>query len=127
MRSTHRLGWACSGAVVLALAACEHHHHQTEQVYSEPQVAYVEVPQAPPAPIVEPRPYPPGPGYIWVDGYWAWSGDRYVWERGRWAVPPRGYSAWAGPRYERYGHGYRYAPGHWSQQPRRDDRDRDRD
>ena len=23
------------------------------------------------------------PGYLWVPGYWTWSGDRYVWKSGR--------------------------------------------
>ena len=23
------------------------------------------------------------PGYVWAPGYWAWSGERHVWVRGR--------------------------------------------
>jgi hypothetical protein len=59
----------------------------------------------------------PGPGYTWVDGYWAWQGGRNVWIAGFWQAPyvstyrvaPR----YIAPRYE-YG---RFD---------RDDHDRDR-
>lgn len=122
MKIVQMLGWACSGVVLLAMTGC--FYQQPQPVYDP---GYVEVPEAPPATVyVEPRPYPPGPGYIWVDGYWAWGGGRYFWERGHWAVPPRGYSGWVGPHYERYGHGYRYAPGHWSQERRGNGHDYDR-
>jgi WXXGXW repeat (2 copies) len=30
----------------------------------------------------------PGPGYIWVDGFWEYVGPRRVWRPGYWA-PPR--------------------------------------
>ena len=53
------------------------------------------------------RPAYPGPGYIWVDGYWARSYGRNVWVAGYWTRPAA--------RYER-----RY-------DERRFDRDRDRD
>ena len=126
MRSIQTLRWASSGAVVLmTMAGC--HHDRPERVYVEPQPEYVEVAQAPPTVIVEPRPYAPGPGYMWIDGYWGWGGDRYVWERGHWAAPPRGYSVWVGPRYDRYGRGYRYAPGHWSRERGRYEHERDRE
>jgi len=26
----------------------------------------------------------PRPGYVWVDGYWHWTGVRYAWVAGRW-------------------------------------------
>jgi hypothetical protein len=29
---------------------------------------------APPAPVVETVPAPPGPGYVWQPGYWSWNG-----------------------------------------------------
>lgn len=43
-----------------------------------------------PPPRVEYRGYPPAPDYIWIDGYWSWSGHRHDWVPGRWA-PPRTY------------------------------------
>ena len=37
---------------------------------------------APPAPQVETIPVLPS-GQVWAPGYWSWSGDSYVWVRGR--------------------------------------------
>jgi len=37
-----------------------------------------------PAPVVAARPACPGPGYTWVDGYYASNG---VWSAGYWAPP----------------------------------------
>ena len=89
---------------------------RTETVYVEraPEATYVIVTEAPPAPrIVERRPPPPAREYVWVDGYYAWSGREYVWQAGNWAMPPRGFTLWIGPRYDREDRGYRYTPGHW--------------
>ena len=54
----------------------------------------VEPPQLP----VYDQPVIPGPGYIWVPGYWAWSDDvgGYYWVRGRGYC--RRKSAYCGPR-----------------------------
>lgn len=40
-----------------------------------------------PPPRVEYRGYPPAPSYIWIDGYWDWTGHRHEWRPGRWAPP----------------------------------------
>jgi len=50
--------------------------------------AYVEVDRAPPPPRAEVIPYRPGPGHVWVPGYWYWTGSRYIWHAGYWSVPP---------------------------------------
>ncbi len=42
---------------------------------------------APPAPQVEVVGAAPGPGYLWVGGYWNWVGGRHVWVPGRWEAP----------------------------------------
>jgi hypothetical protein len=77
-----------------------------------PRVAVV-VP-APPAPyVVGAVGYAPGPGYVWVDGFWNLNGGRWVWANGRWAVPPRGHAVWVADRWERHGNGWRYRRGHW--------------
>src|SRR5579871_6259819 len=49
----------------------------------------------PPPPVVNSRPPCPGPGYTWVDGYWANGG----WIAGYWAPP---YNPYVAPGY--YGH-----------------------
>jgi hypothetical protein len=92
---------------------------RSEPVYvAQPQ--YVEQPQyvivreAPPPVIVERRPSMPGPGYVWIDGYQHWNGQRYEWHRGEWTRPPRERAVWVAPRYEKHEQGgYRYVPGQW--------------
>jgi WXXGXW repeat (2 copies) len=69
---------------------------------------------APPAPyVVGAVGYAPGPGYVWVDGFWDLRGGRWAWVNGRWAVPPRGHAVWDRDRWERHGNGWRYHRGHW--------------
>lgn len=51
----------------------------------------------PPAPIVEHYGVA-RPGYVWVPGYWNWTGYRYAWTGGYWG-PVRV--------------GYHYAPARW--------------
>jgi WXXGXW repeat (2 copies) len=44
---------------------------------------------SPPPPFRYEAPPPiPGPGYIWVDGYWVPEGGRGVWKHGAWVRPP---------------------------------------
>jgi hypothetical protein len=47
-----------------------------------------------PAPVAVVRPVCPGPGYTWVDGYYA---PNHVWVGGYWAAP----AVRVAPRYER--------------------------
>ena len=63
----------------------------------------------PPPPPVYYAPPVPGPGYVWVDGYWYPSGPRYAWSPGYWGRPPYPRAYWVGPRY----HGNRYYRGYW--------------
>src|SRR5208283_4213754 len=49
-------------------------------VYTEPQE--VVVTELPPAPVAEYVGAAPGPGFIWIGGYYHWSGVRWVWFRG---------------------------------------------
>ncbi|HEV2687507.1 MAG TPA: hypothetical protein VGV35_03105 [Bryobacteraceae bacterium] len=57
--------------------------------------------------------YAPGPGYVWVDGFWDLRGSRWVWAGGRWARPPRGRSVWVRSRWEPYRRSYRFHQGYW--------------
>lgn len=77
------------------------------------------------------------PGYVWVDGHWAWTARGWVWQPGYWVAERPGFVfvdgywwwgtggwMWIGPRWvhERPGHhwvrgGYhdgRYVPGRWA-------------
>jgi hypothetical protein len=55
----------------------------------------------------------PGPGYVWINGYWSYRGNAYVWTPGRWERPPRGKHHWEDGRWERHGDGYRWREGRW--------------
>ncbi|HEV8258989.1 MAG TPA: YXWGXW repeat-containing protein [Casimicrobiaceae bacterium] len=73
----------------------------------------VSVAIAPPAIPVYEQPLIPGPGYIWVPGYWAWGFDGYYWVPGTWVLAPYVGALWT-PGYWGWDGGY-YAwyPGYW--------------
>jgi hypothetical protein len=56
------------------------------------------------------RPVAPGPGYIWIDGYYYPVNGRYHWHEGYWTRPPYAGAAWIGPRYDRG----QFFQGYWS-------------
>jgi hypothetical protein len=56
----------------------------------------------PPAPRHEVIAVSPGPGHIWVGGYWRWDRVKHAWMGGKW-IPGRA--------------GYAWVPGHWKQVP----------
>ncbi len=55
------------------------------------------------------RPMAPGPGYMWVDGYYDYFGRDYRWRPGYWARRPHPRAVWVAPRYNR---GF-YVSGYW--------------
>ena len=59
---------------------------------------YVSVP--PPPPRYGVVGYAPGPGFVWVDGYWDWR-------------PPRPGAVWVPHRWVPYGRRYRFVRGYW--------------
>ena len=67
---------------------------------------------APPLIPVYVQPLCPGPGYIWVPGYWAYDGG-YYWVPGEWVLPPRIGFLWT-PGYWGYsGSSYVFNEGYW--------------
>ena len=57
----------------------------------------------------------PGPGLVWVGGYYDWSVARrdYLWIPGRWLRPPFRSARWYAPHWERHrGQSYYYR-GTW--------------
>lgn len=83
----------------------------------------------PPRPrVVRVQPVAPGPGYVWVQGYWYPVSGHYRWHDGYWSQPPYGGARWVNPGYE----GGVYMVGHWDGDRGRVehdhgwDRDRDR-
>ncbi len=79
------------GTAALTLAACF-------SVSASAAAVFVRV--APPRAVVERVVRAPGLSYVWVGGYYRWSGRAYVWEPGRWAYPPRIAAVWIAPRWE---------------------------
>lgn len=73
----------------------------------------------PPPPRVEYPGYAPVAGYVWIGGYWNWSGHRHEWVPGRWDSPRHGHR-WVEPRWERDGRHWRQRPGRW--EPENDSR-----
>jgi len=83
----------------------------------------------PPPRVVRVVPANPGPGYVWLEGYWYPVGGHYRWHQGYWTRPPYEGAVWVGPRHD----GERFYEGHWDgahgyvAHDHRWDRDHDRD
>src|SRR5207237_304037 len=83
----------------------------------------------PPPRVIAVHPRSPGPGFMWVAGYWYPVKGRYRCHDGYWTRPPYDGARWIGPRHE----GGQFFEGYWEgDHGRRDhdhrwDRDHDRD
>jgi hypothetical protein len=55
----------------------------------------------------------PGPGYVWVNGYWGWRGNQHVWIGGSYMRPPHPRAVWIAPRWEARGGRYYFHEGRW--------------
>jgi len=80
-------------------------------VYAAP--AEVVVTEEPPAPVAEVVGIAPGPGLIWIGGYYHWYGGRWVWYRGHYERPPHPGAVWVRARYELRGGRRVYIRGYW--------------
>ncbi len=70
---------------------------------------------APPALPIYVQPLCPGPGYIWIPGYWAWDPDigDYYWVPGVWVLAPFVGALWT-PGYWGWSDGvYGWYDGYW--------------
>jgi hypothetical protein len=68
----------------------------------------------PPPPIrVETYGPAPGPGFLWIRGYWVWRTGAYVWIPGRWERIPPGRRRWEDGRWARRGDRYYWRDGRW--------------
>jgi hypothetical protein len=68
---------------------------------------------APPHAVAEHREARPSRDHVWIAGFHRWDGNRYVWEKGRWEVPPRPHAVWVAPRWDHRKDGYVFSEGHW--------------
>jgi hypothetical protein len=75
-------------------------------------VATLWVPVGPPPEQVEIGGAAPGPGFIWVDGWWTWR-SRWIWEPGHWARPPHASARWERGHWDRGQRGWRWTEGRW--------------
>ena len=56
----------------------------------------------------------PGPGFIWLGGFWDGAPGHYQWTRGHWERPPQGRTHWNAPHWDRDRNGhYRKTEGRW--------------
>ena len=66
----------------------------------------------PPLPEYD-QPFCPGPGYLWIPGYWAYGPDGYFWVPGMWELSPRVGWMWT-PGYWGWSDGiYVWRSGYW--------------
>src|SRR5215831_9252671 len=69
----------------------------------------------PPIPVYE-QPQIPGPGYLWVPGYWSYGPYGYFWVPGTWVEPPAVGLLWT-PGFWGWSEGfYVWNPGYWAPQ-----------
>ena len=89
--------------VALSLTACP----------PPPPGDIVYVPTGPPPLRSEVIVSSPGPGFVWVPGYWNWGGSDYVWVTGTWQRPPRDGAVWRAPAWRHSTRGWYSEHGGW--------------
>lgn len=92
----------------------EHHpHHHADFVFVEPAPS-VFVNIAPPCDVDEDIAASPGEGFVWVKGYWAWDGSRYVRVHGHYVARPHAYAVWVPGHWSEHHGKWRWHEGYWS-------------
>ncbi len=66
----------------------------------------------PPPPRLEAPTLQPGPAYVWITGYWKWTGINYEWVDGRWVKGKPG-KVWVAGSWEQSGARWVWKPGKW--------------
>jgi WXXGXW repeat (2 copies) len=76
---------------------------------------FVSVRVAPPPLVVYEQPLVPGPGYLWMPGYWAYDDEGWYWVPGAWVLPPERDLLWTPGYwdYDDYGDIYIWHAGYW--------------
>ena len=54
------------------------------------------------------------PGYVWIDGDWAWKSHGWEWEEGHWARQPYRDARWVAGHYSYRDGQHIYVPGYWT-------------
>ena len=97
--------------VALSFAACAPapYYVDNDEDYADMEPPEATAEQLPPA---------PGPHYVWVPGYWYWTGLGYVWHAGYYTVPPAPGHVWVRSGWVHHHNRYRFVPGRWSRPDR---------
>jgi hypothetical protein len=66
----------------------------------------------PPPRRVEVIPASPGHGFVWIEGYWRWSGNAYFWVPGHHVKARSGY-VWVPGYWQQKGRHWIWREGHW--------------
>lgn len=67
----------------------------------------------PPRPRVEVIGVAPGPGHVWIGGFWRWDRVAYAWVPGRWALRPHPRAVWVPGRWRHHSRGWYWIEGRW--------------
>ena len=67
----------------------------------------------PPPPRYIIPPPPPSSLHIWIQGYWQWTNNRYVWVPGHYARPPKPGAHWRPGQWVKRRGGWVWIPGYW--------------
>ena len=67
----------------------------------------------PPEPRREVIGYPPGPGYVFIHGHWAWHHEHWEWIGGRWEAP-RPNAVWIEGHWDNRPNGWVWVEGRWA-------------
>ena len=100
----------------LAVAGCVSHHERVYTTTPPPVVVAggeTVVSAAPPPMQPETVIESPGPGYVWINGYWRWRGGNWHWENGHWVRPPHEHAEWVPPKYYHQGDRDVWTEGTW--------------
>ncbi len=101
-----------SGVAVLVFSAAG--GLAAQGIGNAPTVAPAPMVDQPLAPVANDTPDErPSDQHVWVPGHWRWSEGAYVWESGRWTVPPAAGAIWQGPEWQRQTNGYVLKEGNW--------------
>jgi hypothetical protein len=73
----------------------------------------VEVTGPPPPEVVETVTVAPGPGFLWIGGYYGWEGGGWHWHPGHWEQRPRPGAVWVHPHYVYRGGRHVWVRGGW--------------
>lgn len=92
-----KIGWfVLFGLAFYAIAGC----------VARPQIA-------PPPLKPDVRPPSPGPGFVWIEGYWRWAAGEYHWVPGQWARAEAG-RTWIPGHWQQRGRRWVWIPGRWT-------------